>query len=223
MCRFLIVKSKEKINPDDFLTPLSDLSEKSVAPNGDRQWDGYGIAFRENGKWEVKKSLSPMWEEKSMFSQIPATDMLVAHARGSGFMKDTGEIEFNQPFIDGDLCYVFNGTIYKVKLTTPLEGKIGSQKIFSLLKLQMKDKDPKNALEIVDKLIIRNSQKIEGMNIGLVVGKDVYVLNQYATDEKYYSVYYFESPELTIVCSEPFGSYDWKKFEKGEVRSFLTR
>jgi len=219
MCRFLIVKSKEKINPADFLTPLSDLSEKSTAPNGDRQWDGYGIAWRENGVWEEKKSLKPLWEEQGIFSQIPPTNMLVAHARGSGFIKDTGEIEFNQPFID-DICYVFNGTIYKVKLTIPLDGKIGSQKIFSLIKLQLEKDDPATALKTVDSLILRNSEKIEGMNIGLVIGQDIYVLNQYEAHEKYYTLYYYKSEDLTIVCSEPFGKYDWKKFGKGEVRSF---
>ena len=220
MCRFLIVKSKEKINPVDFLVPLAELSEKSIAPNGDRQWDGYGIAWQNNGRWDVKKSLAPMWEEQNLFEQIPKTDMLVAHARGSGFMKDKSEIAYNQPFTDGTACFVFNGTIYKVRLAISLDGEIGSQKLFSLLKMQLKDKDPKTALEIVDRLVLRNSQKIEGMNIGFVVGRDIYVLNQYKAHEEYYGMYFYQSPELTLVCSEPFGSYDWKKFEKGEVKSF---
>lgn len=220
MCRFLIVKSKEEINPVDFLNPLSDLSEKSVAPNGDRQWDGWGIAWRENDKWEVKKSLKPMWEDKEIFGQIPRTDMLVAHARGSGFIKDTGEIEFNQPFIDGDICYVFNGTIYKVKLAIPLIGKIGSQKIFSLIKFELEKSEPQEVLKTVDKLILRNSEKVEGMNIGLVMGDKIYALNEYTDHADYYALYYFESPDLTMVSSEPFGSFDWKRFEKGEVRGF---
>ncbi|HSW48286.1 MAG TPA: hypothetical protein VLG67_04360 [Candidatus Saccharimonadales bacterium] len=220
MCRFLIVKSKEKINPQLFLNPLSDLSEKSTAPNGDRQWDGWGVSWRENDKWQVRKSLKPMWEDKEKFGEIPSTDLLVAHARGSGFIKDTGEIEFNQPFIDDQICYVFNGTIYKVKLAIPLEGKIGSQKIFSLLRYELNKTNPVEAMETVDKLILRNSEKIEGMNIGLIIGKDIYVLNQYAQHEDYYSLYYFESEDLTMVCSEPFGDYEWKKFQKGEVKSF---
>lgn len=220
MCRFLIVRSKEKINPVDFLNPLSDLSEKSTAPNGDRQWDGWGVSWMENDKWKVRKSLKPMWEDKAEFKKIPATNMLVAHARGSGFIKDTGDIEFNQPFIDQKMCYVFNGTIYKVKLTIPLEGKIGSQKIFSLLKLKLKYNDPEAALKTVDKLILRNSEKIEGLNIGLVIGKNIYALNQYAAHKEYYALYYYESPDLTMVCSEPFGQYEWKKFSKGEVKSF---
>jgi predicted glutamine amidotransferase len=220
MCRFLIVRSKKKINPTEFLNPLSDLSEKSVAPNGDRQWDGWGVSWRNNEKWEVKKSLKPMWEDKESFAKIPATNILISHARGSGFIKDTGEIEFNQPFIDGNICYVFNGTIYKVKLAIPLNGKIGSQKIFSLIKFELGKNEPEKALQVVDKLIMRNSEKVEGMNIGLVLGEKIYALNQYTNHENYYTLYYFDSPDLTMVSSEPFGEYEWKKFENGEVREF---
>jgi len=219
MCRFLIVKSKDKIRPENFLKPFSEVTQKSVAPDGETQKDGFGIAWKNNGKWEVQKSLKPIWEEHDTFEKIPETDFLVAHARGAGFAQDRGEIEYNEPFIEGDSCFVFNGIIRKVKLDMTLEGKIGSQKIFSLLKMYFK-KNPDTALQTVNDLILEKSEKIEGMNIGLITKDKIYVLNQYDSNEDYYGLHYFENERQTIISSEKFGDYKWNKFKKGKVHVF---
>lgn len=219
MCRFLIVKSKTQINPVDLLNQFALVCEKSIAPDGEKQKDGFGIAWQENNKWKIKKSLSPIWIGQNVFQEIPTTKLLVVHARGSGFEKDRGNIHFNEPFINGDLCFVFNGIIRGVKIKRNLEGKIGSQKLFSLVKEVIKE-EKQEVLSEINKLMLENSGKIEGMNIGIVKEGKISVLCQYSENKDYYSLYSFQDRNITIISSETFGNYRWKMFKKGEIKIF---
>lgn len=220
MCRFLIVKSKNKINPAELLKSFALACQKSVAPDGELQKDGYGIAYHDGQTWQLKKSLAPIWEEQDSFEQIPETNLFVAHARSSGFAKDKDNLNYNQPFTDGSFCFVFNGMIRKIKLNLPLEGMIGSQKLFSLIKLQLKKHQLENVLKNTNKIILENSEKIEGMNIGLINDSKIYILCQYSNNKEYFTLHVYQDKNLTIVSSIPFGSYKWKPISKGEVKVF---
>jgi len=221
MCRFFIVKSNTQINPVDLLNQFALVCEKSIAPDGERQRDGFGIAWQENWSFKTIKSLAPIWNKQSLFEQIPETDLLVAHARGAGFEGDKGEINFNEPFIDGDLCFVFNGIIRGVKIRRKLDGEIGSQKLFSLIKEEIKNYSWDKVLDLVKKMMLNSSKKIEGMNIGLIQNGEISVLCQYSDNKDYYTLQYYEGPDLTIISSEPFGNYNWKQFKKGEIKTFI--
>ena len=217
MCRFLLVRSKNKFKPEKLLRQFSLMCQKSRAPDGDWQGDGYGIAWQVNGKWKLEKSLSPIWEEQDKFDQIPETHLFAAHARSSGFPDQKGIIEYNQPYINDLLCYVFNGMIRGVSLSMQLEEKIGAQKIFSLLKQQIQNKSPEEALEHVDKLIINNSKKIEGMNIGIVYEDKFYVLCEYENNKNYFGIRYYHDDDIILVCSEVIGEYAWKIMDRSQI------
>lgn len=220
MCRFLIIKSKNRIKPTKLLKEFALMCEKSLAPDGERQKDGYGVAWIEAGKWELKKSLEPIWEEIDQLKEIPETNLLVAHARGAAFDK-TG-IEFNQPFIENEVCFVFNGLLKGVSIKTPLEGKNGSQKLFFLLKLEIdQGKVWQEVLKSVRDDLLRSSNSIVGMNVGLISHEQVSILCQYSQDEEYYSLKIFESDEVLLICSEKISNYPWKVMKKGEVKTFL--
>lgn len=220
MCRFLIVKSKKKIKPEDLLPSFALACQKSKAPDGEMQKDGYGIAWQERGSWQLKKSLMPIWEEQDLFYAIPETNLFVAHARSAGFAKDKDNLDYNQPFIDGNLCFVFNGMIRKISLKLSLEGEIGSQKLFSLIKLQRKKHKIDLSLEKVREFVLKNAEKVEGMNIGLVEDGRISVLCQYTDNKAYFTLHFYQNEELTIVSSEAFGAYDWKTMGKGELLIF---
>lgn len=220
MCRFLIVKSKNKINPAELLKSFALACQKSVAPDGELQKDGYGIAWHDGQTWQLKKSLAPIWEEQDSFEQIPETNLFVAHARSSGFAKDKDNLEYNQPFTDGPLCFVFNGMIRKISLSLPLEGTIGSQKLFSLLKLKTKNNHIDAALKEVNELVLEKAERVEGMNIGLVKDNKIYALCQYADNRDYFSLHYYQDSDITIISSEVFDSYSWEDMKKGELKIF---
>ena len=171
----------------------------------------------ETRSWEIYKSLSPIWEERNKLRNFPEANIFAVHARSAGFPQHRGNIEFNQPYISDDLCFVFNGMIKGVKLGMQLEGKIGAQKIFSLIRQEQKDKSIDGTLRIVDKLILDNAKKILGMNIGLVKDNKFYVLCEYENNPAYFGIRFHQDNLLSLVCSEPVGSYDWKMMKKGEI------
>lgn len=216
MCRFLLVRSINKIKPEKLLSQFGEMCEKSRAPDGDWQGDGWAIAIK-NQKWEVYKSLRPIWEDRDKFQEFGETNSFVVHARSAGFPDQKGIIEYNQPYVTDGLCYVFNGMIRRVSLSMPLEGKIGAQKIFSLLKQEIKKNSPEEALREVDRLIINNAKKVEGMNIGLVYEDKFYVLCEYENNNDYFGIRYYQDNDLTLVCSEQIGSHQWRYMKKSEI------
>lgn len=217
MCRFLLVKSEKKINPQELLNQFAAMCQKSRAPDDDWQGDGYGIAWKERGQWKLTKSLLPIWKDKDSFSKIPTTNLLVVHARSAGFPQHKGNIDYNQPYLDGSLCFVFNGLIRGVTIQRKLKGEIGAQKIFNLIVEELDSGKPDEVLKTVDKLIVENSKKITGLNIGLVKDNRFYALCRYDGNKDYFSLHYAKDDEVTLLCSEPIGKYDWKTMQKGEI------
>ena len=225
MCRFLLVRSKNKIKPEKLLQDFAFMCQKSRAPDGDWQGDGWGIAigiknseFRIQN-WREYKSLKPVWEERDKFQEFTETNMFVVHARSAGFPDQKGIIEYNQPYVSDDLCFVFNGMIKGVKIDRKLEGKIGAQKIFSLILEEKRDRSIEEVLKSVDKLLLEKSKKIIGMNIGVVKDNKFYILCEYEKNSNYFGVRYFQNDEMTLICSEPIGNYEWMIMKKGEVLS----
>lgn len=223
MCRFLIVSSKNIINPADILNGFASACEKSIAPDGEGQRDGFGVSFKNSGKWNIKKSANPIWEEREILNEIPGTKLLMAHARSATFSLGKDNPDYNQPFIDGELGFVFNGTIKKMKTALKLEGEIGSQKLFSLIKLFLKNNPTLNVLEKVRDFVSAKAESIDGMNIGLADQKNISALCQYAGNDEYFTLHFFESDDLLIISSEKFGNFDWFDMQKGEVKNFYIR
>lgn len=90
MCRFLLVRSKNVKDMRPLLQDFAVMCERSRTTDGDRQEDGWGVAWI-NGKddWQSEKSLHPIWEDKDFMSNIPSTRLLVAHARSASFPSDS--------------------------------------------------------------------------------------------------------------------------------------
>lgn len=224
MCRFLIVSSKNIINPADILNGFAEACGKSIAPDGEGQSDGFGVSFKNSGGgWQTHKSVKPIWQEKEMLNRIPETKLLMAHARSATFSLGKDNLDYNQPFTDGEVGFVFNGTIKKMKTALKLEGEIGSQKLFSLIKLFLKNNPILKVLEKVRDFVSAKAESIDGMNIGLVDQKNISALCQYAGNDEYFTLHFFESDDLLIISSEKFGNFDWLDMQKGEVKNFYIR
>src|SRR5437879_4414407 len=83
MCRFALIQSQQPIEPKPFLTAFAEMAEKSKAPDGDRQADGWGIAWLEGNRWRSHKSLLPIWNDSKMFESFPKTSAFLVHARSA--------------------------------------------------------------------------------------------------------------------------------------------
>ncbi len=216
MCRFLLVRSSQKVKPAKLLKEFAGMCEGSHAPDGDWQGDGWGIAVKVQS-WEVYKSLRPIWEEQNKFHDFPETNIIEVHARSAGFPEHKGVLAYNQPYVRDDVAYVFNGMVRGVSLPVKLDGAIGAQKIFSLISGCVQDKAPDQILPYVRDLIRKNARKVEGMNIGLVLGGTLYALCDYENNPDYFSLRYYADEKFSMICSEPIGSYRWQVMKKGEV------
>lgn len=220
MCRFLMVYSKKPIKPQKILKEFVKICKKSSAPNGDSQGDGWGVAWIDNKqKWKTRKSLSPIWQDKKKISSILETNVFAVHARSATFPKEKGIITYNQPFINDGYCFVFNGAINAVKLKNPIEGNIGSQKIWYLLRERLKEHSVPNALKYIKDLLEENSKEIIALNIGIATKESIYSLCKYNNDPEYYTLNYFSSSSLKIICSEKINGFLFKSMDNNEVIS----
>lgn len=207
MCRFLLAKSENDLPVQDLLNDFAGMCEKSRAPDGDRQGDGWGAAWLEKDRWQQIKSLNPIWEDKKEFSNVPPAKIIAVHARSASFPNQKGVIEYNQPFIENGLCFVFNGLIEGVRISPPPEGKIGAQKIFSLFQ-KLKD------LELLFNTVRKNSRKIKGMNVGVIQNGKIYAMSTFSENLAYFTLYYSQDKERALISSEPFGNSNWQKLGK---------
>lgn len=202
MCRFLLVKSKNSIDPKELLEKFADMAEKSRAPDGDIQGDGWGIAWLdEKGNWQNYRSLLPVWKDKSSFKNIPKTPTFLVHARSASFPHQKGILEYNQPYIYNQYAFVFNGLLKGVNLPN-IPGKIGAEKIWFLLRKELTQKNPQEALEALKNLLIKNSREIIALNIGLATKENIYSLSHFTQYPDYYRLCNFQNEDYQSVCSE---------------------
>lgn len=220
MCRFLIVKREEEFDPKPLLREFASACQKSRTPEGDWQGDGWGIAWLdEESRWQVRKSPSPIWEERGRLERITQTKICVAHARSASFTNQTGVLDYNQPYVNGDACFVFNGLVRKVRLARPVEGEIGAQKIWTLIQEYLSSgSDLDSALRETRELLRKNSAKIRGLNIGLVANGKAAALCEYTQDPDYFTLWYGKTGKRAIVCSEPLSGYNLSPISKGEIK-----
>lgn len=220
MCRFLLARASVEFQPQELLTAFAGMCRSSRAPDGDWQGDGWGVTWKQGDEWRQYRSLQPVWEDQAAFATVPATRLLVAHARSAGFPDQKGILAYNQPYVADSLAFVFNGMIRGVRMPQGLEGNIGAQKIFSWLRQELQTKAPAQALEGLDRVIRSRARHVVGMNIGVVKDDTFGLLCDYgdAANADYFGLNYTEHDGLTLVCSEPLAGYTWHKMSQGQVQ-----
>lgn len=215
MCRFLLVKFNKDISPKTLLEEFAQMCQESKTEEGDWQGDGWGVAWYGENTWEVRKSLLPIWEERKKFGKVPKTRILVVHARSATFAKHKGNIDYNEPYLSGDYCYVFNGMVQGVRLVA--EGQIGAQKVWSLLQKELTTNEPLRALENISEMLRKNSRSIKGLNVALATKDNFFVLFGKQGNGDYFTLRKLLNGDLKIVCSEEIGNFKFEKMREGEV------
>ena len=221
MCRFLMVKSQNPLNPAKILEKFAEMAKKSTAPDGDWQGDGWGISWLGyDQEWKLKKSINPMWKEKDVFSQIPESSLFLAHVRSASFHHHKEVLDYNQPFLREPYAFVFNGHLKRVSFPFQVDGNIGSQKVWTLLYDLLKLSDPRKSLFRLKETLEKNSQCIQALNVGLCDKKNIYAYCQYSDHPDYYNLQFHESLSLKIISSETFEGYDFQPFLSNTVMTF---
>lgn len=208
MCRFLLAKSVTAFSPAILLEKFSDMSQKSKALDGDWQGDGWGVSTKNvDGSWKTYTSLSPIWEESNTFTSLQPTTHLVVHARSASFPSQKGILEYNQPFIQGNIAFVFNGLLKGVSFPTPIAGTIGAQKIWTIAKKHLQEMTVSEALSQTIQTLNKHTKTIQALNVGITDGTSIFAYNQYMDFPEYYSLHLHKEKTLSFIVSEPLEGY----------------
>jgi len=207
VCRFLMVKSAGPFAPAAMLESFAEMAEKSRAPDGDRQADGWGIAWPDgDGGWIVRKSIRPVWEDAGAFAEIPASSAFVVHARSASFPDQKNVLDYNQPYASKKAAFVFNGLLRGVALPFPVEGRIGAQKIWSLLS-SGNGGGPAARLQTAVEVLVSHAREVQALNLGLFEGGRMFAFCRDTGNGGYYRLHGHSSPGLAMVCSEPLRGF----------------
>jgi predicted glutamine amidotransferase len=197
------------------------MAEKSTAPDGARQGDGWGISWLGlDQEWNLRKSIYPMWKEKGILSHIPQSSLFLAHVRSASFRHHKEVLAYNQPFLREPYSFVFNGFLKGVFFPFQVDGNVGSQKIWTLLYSLLRQSDPQKSLFKLKEMLGKNSQCIQALNVGLCDKKSMYAYCQYSENPDYYNLQFFDSSSLKILSSEAIEGYDFQPIPPNEVLTF---
>lgn len=214
MCRFSLIRSEKNFEIKPFLFQFAQKCRENKIWQG----DGWGVAWLDSkNNWQILKSLLPIWEEVETFKKIPRSKIFLIHARSSSFERDKNNLEYNQPFIEGEIAFVFNGNILGMRTPTKIPGKIGSQKIFYLIKKYIPETGILGAIQKVKAMIEARAKKIEGMNLALCDKKKFYLLCYHNGDSDYYGIRYFKTKAMIIVSSEEISDFPFQLMENNQI------
>lgn len=211
MCRLLLITSDQKIEISAYLKKLAQIAKNSKEYQG----HGWGCAFLIDGKWQIYKSIKPIWEDN--LDDFPPTTRLLAHAR-SAFRDEGIKIENNMPFFDDTYVFIFNGELHGVKIKE--KGRIGAEKIFNYIKRF----DKGNMFEAIKKaveIIKKRTAFIRAMNFIISDKQNIFLNSLFNDDPDYFTMHLKKSENELIISSEKFpGEIGWSKIENDTLEVF---
>lgn len=219
MCRFLLIKAQQPIQPAALLHAFAEMARQSTA-GGEEVWqgDGWGVSWlTDNQRWQSHKSLQPIWTNCADFATLPLSHRWVVHARSASFPQHKGVLDYNQPYHHGQYTFVFNGLLRGVKLPQRVAGAIGAQKLWSLLQHYLATQSPVEALQQLRHTLLTHTQEIKALNIGLADSNHCYAFCTFAANPAYYTLQLHRSAELQMICSEPLLGYAFEAVAPDEV------
>lgn len=204
MCRLLFVQSINAFEISNHLTQFADIAMNSKEYQG----HGWGCSYLFKKKWIHYKNILPIWEDD--FKQFPKSNRLIVHARSAFEDRDIA-VDNNMPFFDKNYIFIFNGELRGVRIKA--EGRIGAEKIFNFIK-RFDKFGMEIALQKGIEIIINKSSYIRAMNIIIAELDRVYYSSLFNEDEEYFQMYYKQSPDEIIICSEVYpNETGWSKIE----------
>ena len=214
MCRFLLLTAPTPYDMCPFVAQFAQMCQHSTGLHGEGwQGDGWGVAWRDNEAWQVQHSVAPIWTEIDAVQHLPATRHLLVHARSASFAHHKGNIAYSQPYVCAPYAFVFNGFLKGVRLPRRVRGAIGAEKIWWLVQAQLaRGAPPQQALATVYAVLARSSRDIQACNMGLSDGSTYAFYNGNPHGQAYYQLHQARQGALHMVCSEPFGTWEWQRY-----------
>ena len=215
MCRFLLLTASTPYDMRSLVVQFARMCQPSTGLHSEGwQGDGWGVAWRDDREaWQVQHSVAPIWTETDAVQHLPPTHHLLVHARSASFAHHKGNMAYSQPYVCAPYAFVFNGFLKGVRLPRRVPGAIGAEKIWSLVQEQLAQGVPlQQALEIVYAALACHSRDIQACNMGLSDGDTYAFYNGNPHDQAYYQLHQTHQGALHMVCSAPFGPWEWQPY-----------
>ena len=213
MCRFLLLTAPTPCDMRPYVVQFARMCQYSTGLHGEGwQGDGWGVAWQDDQEaWQVQRSVAPIWTETATVQPLPATRHLLVHARSASFAHHKDNIAYSQPYVCAPYAFVFNGFLKGVRLPRRVPGAIGAEKIWWLVQEQLaRGVPPPQALATVYAVLESSSRDIQACNMGLSDGYTSAFYNGNPHRQAYYQLHQAHQGTLHMVCSEPFGTWEWQ-------------
>lgn len=208
MCRLLLIKNSGNLSINNLIREFAEMCK--ISP--EYQGHGWGVSSFVNNVWSTYKSITPIWEDEIHMDLVGSIHLI--HAR-SAFQNEGVCIENNMPFIHDENAFIFNGELRGVKLRS--EGRIGAEKLFSFI-TRMSSIDNIEGIEKANRIVIKRSESIRGMNYMISNGSKVLISSYYTENENYFSLWKIKSDNgFQMISSIPFSDFEWEKLENNTI------
>ena len=212
MCRILYLKSQFPVVVQDHLERFAEIARTSREYQG----DGWGIALRREDKWQIHKSVDPVWQDD--LSRFGRSDYFLIHAR-SAFKDSPVIIENNMPFNNNGLVFIFNGELQGVRLDMP--GSTGAEKIFNFLQ-RLYRQDLLSALTRTMDILQKRSQYIRAANLIVAGENSACLASLFNQEPEYFTLHRKKTESTDIICSMPYhGETGWRPVANQTIESIL--
>lgn len=200
MCRILALRSSAPVDALPFVRAFAERCEASKEYQG----DGWGVAWRDAGRWRSWRTVAPIWETD--LGTLPSARLFLAHAR-SAFRNEGVVVGNNMPFVGGGLAFAFNGELRGVRLQAP--GDTGAWRLFHLFRrfTEAAGGDAGQGLRRLDEVVTARTDYVRALNVLASDGRRVWVNSRFGEDPEYFTLWHATLPrrrgDVSIVASEP--------------------
>lgn len=226
MCRMIAFASARPVDAGPFVDALARLCRTGAfidrwekRPGGNHP-DGWGVAWRDDVGWRLKKSGLPAAADPTLASLSVRTGRFLGHVRFAS-NPATVRAENSHPFSVGDLLVAHNGT-FRGRF-----GEEGDRRGISdtlVFAEHLADAWPGRTFEgLADALgVILGNRELVGLytaaNLLVASGDAVFALRRFRKDPGYYTLYLREEGEAAVAASEPLDDRPgWRLLGDGEL------
>ncbi len=232
MCRFAVVLSKNALDLGKIWQSFANLSKNTPAPDGDAQEDGWGMILQQQDQVFQILSTKAIWKDNPPPNfGVLKNFRLFLHTRSATYKSQKSRIDLNQPFVSGDLTFVFNGRISGVSFPKQMRlyGDVGARRFFSLIQRFYKNGFAlEQAISRSVELLKKRSRRIYGLNFAVADKRSLCVYSTCSESEDYYRLFLLERPDFLLISSAPgldlenigLERENYQKIDFGRVMSF---
>lgn len=204
----MIVRSGQELEVTPYIRDFAAMCRKSPEYQG----HGWGLATLRNGRWKIRRSIVPIWEDR--LDGFPRSKMLCIHAR-SAFRNEGICVENNMPFSDGKSVFLFNGELRGVRLRST--GRIGAEKIYNFIR-RLDRGDLASAFRRGVSIVEERTEALRAMNVLMTDGRKIYLSSRFSENPDYFQMATRHGTH-EVFCSQPLkASQDWLPLPNGTIQ-----